>query len=90
MNVLLITICVVVGLLLLLITLLSHRKKSRLSSLHFPGASGVANSPLCPEGTVLIGGELWRARSTDYSSIELASHIKVVGSQEHLLIVEKR
>lgn len=89
MNLLLITICVAIGMVLLLIAFLSHYKKSQLNSLHFPGSIGLANSSLRPEGTVLIRGELWPARSSGGNTIEVASQIKVVGSQEHLLIVEK-
>jgi membrane-bound serine protease (ClpP class) len=52
------------------------------------GATGFVNTKLNPDGSILIDGELWRARSKNGTVVDPAKKIIVVGAQGHLLLVE--
>ena len=52
------------------------------------GEVGVARTALAPEGTVLVEGELWKARVTE-GSIELGQKVRVVAMHGFELTVEK-
>ena len=52
------------------------------------GEVGVARTALAPEGTVLVEGELWKARVTE-GSIELGQKVRVVAMDGFELTVEK-
>ena len=84
-------ILVVCSCLALLVTAaaMSRHKKSATGEIRLIGSRAQVNSPLSPEGTVIIHGELWRARSVD--GINIASHtiVQVVGLSGHLLLVER-
>jgi len=54
------------------------------------GLSAVAHTVLNPEGAVLVDGELWRARSVDGSVFGPSANLRVVGSVDHLLLVEAK
>ena len=71
-----------------LIALLSRRKKADTGEPCLLGACGSVETTLKPEGSILIGGELWRARSRSGSTIERGQEIRVVGAKGHLLEVE--
>lgn len=83
---------VLLGLALLLIVLflagLSRHKKSASGPLKIIGAVGQAESALAPEGSVVINGELWRARVENGSFVQARDRVRVVGVQGHLLLVE--
>ena len=68
---------------------MSRHKKSATSEITLIGSRAQVDSPLVPEGTVLVNGELWRARSAD--GIHIASHtiVQVVGLSGHLLLVQR-
>jgi len=65
-----------------------HRRKATGAELRLMGMIAVANTPLIPEGSVLVDGELWKARSNDGQLIEADSILRVIGSANHLLLVE--
>ncbi len=67
---------------------LSKYKKTAMRSVGLIGSEGRAETTLQPEGTVLVGGELWRARSALGEAIECESLIRIRGARGHLLIVE--
>jgi len=75
--------------LLLILAAMSRHKKSATSEIQLVGSSGHVDSELAPEGTVLIHGELWRARSADGINIAPQTVVKVVGMSGHLLLVER-
>ncbi len=52
------------------------------------GSRGKAVSPLAPEGTVMIGSELWTARSVE-GNIAQGEEAKVVGQEGLRLFVRK-
>ena len=87
---------ILVGILALTITLsvaivvaLYRHKKTSSRSISFVGATGEVVSDLVPEGTVVVHGELWRARSGDGSTFSSKARVAVVGVEGHLLIVER-
>ncbi len=69
------------------LALLARQKKSANGELRLTGMTAVSNTSLNPEGTVLVDGELWRARSFDGNLIPAESSVRVVGAAQHLLLV---
>jgi membrane-bound serine protease (ClpP class) len=66
----------------------SHHAKSGARDLLVIGATGFVNTKLDPDGSILIQGELWRARSNQGTVVAAANRVTVVGVQGHLLLVE--
>jgi membrane-bound ClpP family serine protease len=65
-----------------------HQKTSRLP-LNLVGRVGSVERPLCPEGFVLVGGELWPARVRGGGAVERGrANVRVVGAEGHALEVE--
>ena len=86
---------ILVGILVVTITLslaiviaLYRHKKASSGSIHVVGEVGEVASDLIPEGTVLVHGELWRARSGDGSRLDARRRIRVVRVEGHLLVVD--
>ena len=86
---------ILVGILVVTITLslaiviaLYRHKKASSGSIHVVGEVGEVASDLIPEGTVLVHGELWRARSGDGSTLDASTRIRVVRVEGHLLVVD--
>ena len=52
------------------------------------GLTAVTQERLDPAGYVRVHGELWRARTTDNSSIEKNEHVKILDMQGLTLTVE--
>jgi membrane-bound serine protease (ClpP class) len=52
------------------------------------GATGFVNTTLDPDGSILVHGELWRARSKHGAVVGPTKKVIVVGAQGHLLLVE--
>lgn len=79
-----------VGLLIAIIWVaaLSRHKKAATDRLDLTAAVAVVETTLKPEGSVLIGGELWRARSHSGERVERGQTVRVVGASGHLLEVE--
>lgn len=74
---------------LLIVAGMSRHKKSATSELQLLGSRAQVDAELGPEGTVLIQGELWRARSADGTSIAPRTIVQVVGLSGHLLLVQR-
>ena len=82
-------VAIVASLLLLgLVTVLSLRKRFRNPELQLVGTSAHVETTLSPDGTVIVGGELWPARSSDGLIITRQRAVKVVGVDGICLIVE--
>lgn len=75
--------------LLLIVAGMSRHKKSATTEIKLIGSRAQVDSELSPEGTVLVDGELWRARSSDGTSIAPRTIVQVVGLSEHLLLVRR-
>jgi membrane-bound serine protease (ClpP class) len=63
-------------------------KKASASDLKLIGEFALVNSKLDPEGTVIVCGELWRARSRDGSNISAGARVRVVGFADHVALVD--
>jgi membrane-bound serine protease (ClpP class) len=73
----------------LIVVMMSRHKKSGVGELDLLGALAVVEETLEPEGSVLVRGELWRARALSADGkIERGRRVRVVGAREHLLEVE--
>jgi membrane-bound serine protease (ClpP class) len=77
------------GLALLALAAISRHKKSATGVIQLIGSRAQVDSPLTPEGTVLIKGELWRARSSDGSKIASQTMVRVVRLSGHLVVVDR-
>jgi membrane-bound ClpP family serine protease len=73
---------------LLIIVAASRHQKAATKELNLMGAVASVEMTLEPEGSVLIGGELWRARSLAGTTIERGRRVRVVSASGHLLEVE--
>lgn len=72
----------------LVIAALSRHQKAGVGELNLLGARAVVETTLEPEGSVLVRGELWRARSRVGERIERGRAVRVVGADRYLLEVE--
>jgi membrane-bound serine protease (ClpP class) len=81
---------ILAGLLIVItwIAALSRHKKASTEKLDLLDAVGVVETTLKPEGSVLVRGELWRARSRLGDRLERGQSVRVVGASSHLLEVE--
>jgi membrane-bound serine protease (ClpP class) len=70
------------------ISLWKH-KQAGTGRVQLLGASAVFHTELEPEGTVLIQGELWRARSLDGTSIAAQQSVEVARVEGHLLLMKR-
>ncbi len=86
MSVVLLVLLILASL-VLLITLRSHLHKKYPTSDSLISSHGTVDAPLAPEGSVIIDGELWMARSANGSTIPARTKIKVIGFEDHLLMV---
>lgn len=57
------------SLIAIVVAALSRHKKAGTGDVKLIGEFAQVDSPLDPEGTVIVGGELWRARSNSGSAI---------------------
>ncbi len=79
----------VLGLLLIaLISFLSLRKRFANRDLRLIGEAARVETTLMPDGTVIIGGELWPARSIDGLVIASRRRVRVVSFDDLSLLVE--
>ena len=69
------------------IALYQHKKKS-LGEVRLIGEVGQVNTNLSPDGSVMVQGELWPARSIDGTFIAPPNLVRIVGTQDHLLLVK--
>ena len=73
---------------LLIIVAASRHQKAATKELNLMGTVASVEMTLEPEGSVLIRGELWRARSLAGTTIERGRRVRVVSASGHLLEVE--
>jgi membrane-bound serine protease (ClpP class) len=73
---------------LAVIVALSRHKKAATGELNLVGAVAFVETNLEPEGSVLVRGELWRARSHTGATIKSGRDVHVVGARGYLLEVE--
>ena len=76
------------SLIAILLTALSRHKRAGTGDITLIGAIAHVDRRLDPEGTVIIGGELWRARSKDGDVISSRTRVRVVGFKDLLALVE--
>jgi len=72
----------------LVIVAASRHKKAATGEIELVGAIGLVETTLEPEGSVMIRGELWRARSRAGRKIERGQRVRVVGARDYLIEVE--
>ena len=89
MTLALITAAILCASLLAAIVIGSYLHKRHPLTTRLLSESGIANSPLTPQGSVLVNGELWLARSVDGNFIAAKSAVQIVGLDGHLLLVSE-
>jgi membrane-bound serine protease (ClpP class) len=72
----------------LFVVALSRHKKSGAGELDLCGALAVVQTSLAPEGSVLVRGELWRARTRTGAVVARGREVRIVGASHYLLEVE--
>jgi membrane protein implicated in regulation of membrane protease activity len=84
-----IAVVIIAGLLLIaVIAALSLRKRYANRDLQLIGESARVETALTPAGTVIVGGELWPARSIDGLVIASQHGVRVVGVDGLSLLVK--
>lgn len=79
----------VVGLVLaLVVAAMSRHKKGGVGDVDLLGALAIVQTSLAPEGSVLVRGELWRARSSTGVRLERGREVRIIGASQYLLEVE--
>jgi len=81
-------IAVLAGLIASLVAAISRHQKSGSRAIKLIGEFATVETGLNPEGTVLVCGELWCAKSADGGAILSGLRVRVVGFQDHLALVE--
>ena len=64
-----------------------HHRKGATRGFNLMNRVGKVETTLDPEGSVIIGGELWRALSETEERLERGRRVSVRGARQHLLIV---
>jgi len=72
----------------LVVVVVSRHRKAATGELDLMGALATVETRLEPEGSVLIRGELWRARLRTGTNIERGRTVRIVGASNYLLEVE--
>lgn len=73
---------------LAIVIALYRHKKTSAGELRLIGELCQVNTNLTPDGTVMVQGELWAARSIDGAVVAPRSMVRIVGAQDHLLLVK--
>jgi membrane protein implicated in regulation of membrane protease activity len=71
----------------IVVAAMSRHQKSAGRPLQLEGQVAFVVQALEPEGAVLVGGELWRARAQNGNRIE-RGQVRIVGARGHWLEVE--
>jgi membrane-bound ClpP family serine protease len=71
----------------IVIAALSRHQKSAMGQLQLEGRIAQVVQALEPEGAILVGGELWRARTRNGDEI-VRGQVRIVGARGHWLEVE--
>lgn len=85
------TVTIIIALFALLafvVGMLCRHKKAGAGDIKLIGELAQVETKLDPEGTVIIGGELWRARSSSGDVISPRTRVRVVGFDALLALVE--
>jgi membrane-bound serine protease (ClpP class) len=72
---------------LIVIALYIHKRGSA-GDINLMGQIAEVQKQLDPEGTVIVDGELWRAKSKNGALISSHQRVRVVGFEGHLALVE--
>lgn len=72
----------------LVVVALYLHKKAGAGDIKLIGELAQVDTKLDPEGTVIVCGDLWRARSKDGAHISARAQVRVVGFEGHLVLVE--
>jgi membrane-bound serine protease (ClpP class) len=72
----------------LVVVALYLHKRASAGDIKLIGELARVDTKLDPEGTVIVCGELWRARSKDGTHISNQARVRVVGFEDHLALVE--
>ncbi len=67
---------------------LSRHKKAGAGDVKLVGEFATVETTLAPEGTIIVSGELWRARSGDGGVISSEARVRIVGFKDLLAVVE--
>ena len=67
---------------------ISRHHKGATGEFELIGAQARVKTALEPEGSVLVRGELWRARTRAGSTVKRGCRVRIVGASAHLLEVE--
>ena len=82
-------ILALIGLIALALVIALYRhKKASAGEVRLIGELCQVNTNLTPDGTVLVQGELWPAHSIDGTFIAPPSLVRIVGAQDHQLLVK--
>lgn len=73
---------------LFIVIALWRHKKAISPDVKLIGERAEVNTPLEPEGAVLVQGELWRARSGGGDVVPVGTQVMIVAIEGHLLVVE--
>ena len=73
---------------LVMILALWLHKKAAAGNIKLIGEAGEVETRLDPVGTVIVCGELWRARTQDGANVEAHTRVRVIGIEDHLALVE--
>jgi membrane protein implicated in regulation of membrane protease activity len=87
-TLLIVIVAIFAALLTVVVSALSRHKKASAGDIQLIGERGQVDTKLDPEGTVIIGGELWRAKSNDGAEIAARARVRVIGFEDHLAVVE--
>ena len=71
------------------LVLASHHQKRHPANKVLLSSAAIVEQQLSPDGTVLVNGELWPARSNNNSFISSRSVVRVVGLAGHRLLIEE-
>ena len=72
----------------LVVVALYLHKKAGAGDVKLVGELARVETKLDPEGTVIVGGELWRARSKDGVHVSARTRVRVIAFEDHLAVVE--
>ena len=72
----------------LVVVALYLHKRASAGDIKLIGELARVDTKLEPEGTVIVCGELWQARSKDGGHIPTRARVRVVGFEDHLVLVE--
>ena len=81
----LITVALLLG---VFVVALALRKRFGNSDLQLIGEPGRTETSLAPNGSVIVNGELWPARSTSGEVIPAQSRVRIVALEDLSLLVE--